>query len=45
MVGAAGFEPARPVGHEILSLRCLPLPPSPLIHAKSYYILERSSAN
>ena len=28
MVPRAGLEPARPNGHQILSLTCLPIPPS-----------------
>ncbi len=27
MVPRAGLEPARPEGHKILSLACLPIPP------------------
>ena len=27
-----GLEPTRPEGHEILSLACLPIPPSRLVH-------------
>src|SRR5207245_1878053 len=29
LVGAAGFEPARPCGQKVLSLQCLPVPPRP----------------
>src|SRR5437899_12826699 len=29
LVGAAGFEPARPCGQKVLSLQCLPIPPRP----------------
>lgn len=29
-VPGAGIEPARPKGHKILSLACLPIPPSRL---------------
>lgn len=36
MVPGAGIEPARPKGHEILSLACLPIPPPGLrIEARS----------
>lgn len=27
LVPRAGLEPARPIGHQILSLTCLPIPP------------------
>lgn len=27
-VPGAGLEPARPIGHDILSVACLPIPPS-----------------
>ena len=31
-VPGAGIEPARPYGHKILSLACLPIPPSRLLY-------------
>ena len=31
-VPGVGLEPTRPEGHEILSLACLPIPPSRLVH-------------
>ena len=35
MVRGAGLEPARPIGQEILSLSCLPIPPPALMEART----------
>ena len=36
MVPRAGLEPARPSGHQILSLACLPIPPPRHIFKESF---------
>jgi hypothetical protein len=38
-VPGAGIEPARPYGHQILSLTCLPIPPSGRVLERQSYVV------
>jgi hypothetical protein len=41
VVPRAGLEPARPNGHQILSLACLPIPPPRPKHVYRYKVRAR----